>query len=372
MPADFTVAKPIFDFYVNNNPRHASTWVDHGQQWFVCPSAIMCRSTKAHDSPVTSYEKKPVSEKLKARKEAAYPENFLLNETYSLSEPFTEVFGLGKQVVSLQTGTVVPVNIEVSLRHYSLLCPGLAENWKAFGNHRLCFEKNRQSPMLAVDFMGGTLWVGYCHASKPEDIKIETAAGTIVPACWSDTKLCYTKIRKEKKMLEPEKFMNDILKSNLKSSSSDLKFDPEKTGKENDGTTGVTLTEALKTAPKKAEPKKEAVKSEPAKEEVKVETAKEEPVKEVQEAVKEEATEEPKKATRKKVDTTPVNDLTKIIENLSGAIPEKLSAETVQTALRQLRDLQLAASRRAANIALQYVKETEGAVSTLAAIKAAL
>lgn len=368
MPADFTLAKQMFDYYVEVIPRFACTWVDHGQQWYVCPSAIMCRNTKAQDSPVKAYKDKPVSEQLQKNKEAVYPENYMASDVYAIDAPFMELFGLEKQVVSLSSGVITDLSAgrNIPMRHYFLQCPTLIKSWNTFNNHRLFFNKSKGLPLVAVDFIGGTLWIAYSHAGKLEEIKIETATEIIVPACWSDKNQCYTKVRKEKKMLEPEKFMNDILKSNLKSSSSDLKFDPEKTGKENDGTAGVTLTEALKTAPKK-------VKEEPVKEvPVKIEAEKKEPAKEVQEAVKEETAEEPKKATRKKVDTTPVNDLTKVIDNLSGAVPEKLSSETVQTALRQLRDLQLAASRRAANIALQYIKETEGAVTKLAAIKAAL
>lgn len=161
MPADISIAKPIFDFYVNNNPRFAVTWVDHGQQWYVCPAAIMCRTTKAHDSPVTSYEGKPVSDKLKARKEAAYPENFLANDIYDLPEQFNEMFSMGNQVFSLITGTAVSLGKDrcLPMRHYSMLCPALVENWKTFANHRLFFDKAHGTPLLAVDFMGGTLWI---------------------------------------------------------------------------------------------------------------------------------------------------------------------------------------------------------------------
>ena len=70
MPADFTIAKQIFDFYVDNNPRFAVTWVDHEQQWYVCPSAIMCCTVKRKDSSVVSYNGKPINEKLKENKDS--------------------------------------------------------------------------------------------------------------------------------------------------------------------------------------------------------------------------------------------------------------------------------------------------------------
>ena len=78
------------------------------------------------------------------------------------------------------------------------------------------------------------------------------------------------------------------------------------------------------------------------------------------------------KRTRKKADTTPVTDLTKVIDLLGGAVPEGLSAEEAQQAIRQLRDLMQKAASRMANISLKYIESTEGAVAKLAAIKAAL
>ena len=210
-----------------------------------------------------------------------------------------------------------------------------------------------------MEFEDGQLYLPYEHVEVPENITLELPGGACTLAQWSDKEKCYKKLRKENKMaLAPEKFVKELLNKNM----NELKFDPSKPGKENDGTEGLTLEEAVQEPVKE----KEAPKEEPVKEAAKpVEEAPKEEVKAVP------AKEEPVKRTRKKAETTPVNDLTKIIEQLSGAVPE-MSAEERIKAVRQLRDLQLAATRRIANISLQYIESTQGMEAKLAAIKAAL
>ena len=131
----------------------------------------MCKTTKAHDSPVSSYNGKPSNEKLKANKEAAYPENFLARDSYALPDQFNDIFTLDSQIVSLVTGTAITLDKSrhIPMRHYTMLCPALVENWKSFANHRIVFHKAQGVPMLAVDFIGGTLWIGYYQTEKPED-----------------------------------------------------------------------------------------------------------------------------------------------------------------------------------------------------------
>lgn len=371
--------KKILDFQLQKS-AYGCTWVADGLIWRVCSSAIMFEQTTEDNTTVEAYGDKPVNRKIAANPSLAYPENLFKPFMEDVPVDFLDCFSVGSQLASLKTGLTIDLPREIPMRHYSMPYPFYDEVWQDCKKHSLKLYSDREYLALYLEGDKAGIYIIYGYHKEPENIKIETAEGILVPACWRDSEQCYTKLRKEKPVKLPE-ISKELIEQTL-GKNVDLKIDPEKPGKENDGTQGVSLEEAAK-AVAEAPKKKKPVKEDPAKEEVPApaqepevpkqelatpaEQPKEEPVEEVKEA-----SDAAQKRTRKKADTTPVNDLTKVIEQLSGAVPENLSAEDVQKALRQLRDLSMAASRRAANIALAYVEKTEGAVKTLAAIKAAL
>lgn len=350
----FEEAKKIFDSFVSKDPKWACHWVDDGQHWYACKGAILCHNEEAENTPVKPYKGKPAPPQLVQKPSIVYPENFLEEQHEEVTREFFDCISIGTALVATAGNSFVTKH-EHAIKHHIYKGPEIPEDAKL----KVSFYKANGNPVLEVEFEDGQLYLPYEHVEVPENITLELPGGACTLAQWSDKEKCYKKLRKENKMaLAPEKFVKELLNKNM----NELKFDPSKPGKENDGTEGLTLEEAVqepvkeKEAPKE-EPVKEAAKpvEEAPKEEVKAEPAKEEPV----------------KRTRKKAETTPVNDLTKIIEQLSGAVPE-MSAEERIKAVRQLRDLQLAATRRIANISLQYIESTQGMEAKLAAIKAAL
>ena len=341
----FKEAKELFDKYVKKTNKFACHWVDSEQHWYVCAGVILYRNNKEADMPVTPYEEYPVPPQLLKNPSLVYPENFLEKERLvGISTEFLDIICSGSDIISLMTGGRALTILSLPIKHHKFT-EQLPDNTVL----NLCFYKGNKNPVLGIEYDEGEMWVAYEHIEVPEDITVELVDGKYKPVQWNDKEKCYKKLRKEKKMLETEKLVKDVLNVDLKG----MKFDPNKPGKENDGTQGVTMEEAAKAIAQES-PAEVATAEKPAAE-APVEVPKEEPV----------------KRTRKKAETTPVNDLTKVIEQLSGAVPE-LSAEDAMKALRQLRDLQLAASRRAANISLQYIEATQGVAAKLAAIKAAL
>ena len=310
--------------------------------------AIQMLPVKAPNTSVVSYAGLPVSEKLKENPSAIYPENLFV-EVAELKGPFYEFVTLGKTAVSLDGENVVNLPVAFPIRHHEVLCELVKEHWKDFKTAAFCYEKQTKTPILKLTTEQEAIWIAIAKISHPEELKVEVGNTVYIPACWNDVENCYMKVREENMNLNvnTSKMVTDILGV----PPEDIKVDPNKAGKD----MKVKATE--KTA---EEPVKEPVK-EP-----------QEVPKEEQEAPKEVPQEVPAKRTRKKADTTPVTDLTKIIDQLSGAVPEGLSAEEAQQAIRQLRDLMQKAASRMANISLKYIEGTEGAVAKLAAIKAAL
>lgn len=352
-----SLLKKAFDFCSQQNTRFAVHWVEHHQHWYVCPTAIYVQPEKdIEHSLVEAYQGNPVSAKLVENPSLAYPENLFVPLSGALPNTFSNFFMADKCLYSLVSGDTVPITAELPHKHYTITQEMIKDNWDKFDEVQLGMYKGTSMVMMHITAGIEQLWFAPPHEDHPEMLKLNIAGETITPSGWNDTEKCYKNLRKEKKNM-PLKNMNDIVKSTLGVDAKDLKFDPEKTGAQNDGTAGTTLKEAV-AAQAPVEAPKEAAK----------EPAKEESVK----APVEESAKEPVKRTRKKAEATPVTDLTKVIEQLSGAVPENLSSEDALKALRQLRDLQLAASRRAANIAVNYIESTEGAVAKLNAIKAAL
>lgn len=359
MSVTYSEIKTLFDYQLQK-ASYACTWNAAGTKWTLCPSAIMFTPTDEPDSTPTGVGDKPVNKKIQENPELAYPERLFSKLTSGeLSSDFSDCIPLGGHLASLKTGLTIDIGDDIPMRHYQLLNPGLVEAWDKFETKELRLYGKLK--FLVVYLASGTsgIYIFYGYQKQPENIQIQGPDNDVmVPSRWRDSENCYTKVRKEKKMPLPKLDANEI----------DNVLDSAK-------------------VPPKEEPVKEAVKEGPKKkelekvEEVPVQETKAEPVKEpvktvevVQEA-KEPAAEPVKEAPerkRKKADVTPVSDLTKIIEQLGGAIPENLTADEAQKAIRQLRDLILAASRRAANISLAYIDATEASVKTLAAIKAAL
>lgn len=343
-----TLLTQIFDFYASRKPKFGCTWVAEGTRWNVLPTAIQMSSVTAPNTKVVSYAGLPVSEKLKENPSAVYPEN-LFTEIAELEGPFNEFLMMGNVAVSIDGRTVVDLPVEFPIRHHEVLCGLVKERWKDFATAALCYEKQTKTPILKLTTEKEAIWIAVAKISHPEELKIEVGNTLYIPDCWNDIEKCYTKVREENMNLNvnTSKMVTDILGV----SPEDIKVDPNKAGKDM----------KVKTAEKIAE--------EPVKEPVK---EPQEAPKEEQEAPKEVPQEAPVKRTRKKADTTPVTDLTKVIDQLGGAVPEGLSAEEAQQAIRQLRDLMQKAASRMANISLKYIESTEGAVAKLAAIKAAL
>ena len=341
-----TLLTQIFDFYALRKPRFGCTWIAEGSLWKVLPSAIYMEITKEGNTPVSSYKNLPVLEKLKEAPHQAYPENRFI-ELVSLSDvPFDDFVSVDKKVISIDGKAVFDIPVSMSSRHCRMLCGMIKTYWNKFETKALCCDKASKVPVLRLTTKNEALWVVYAKEDSPEELKIETEEVVYKFDCWNDVDKCYEKVRKENKMnlnVNTSKLVNDILGV----APNELKVDPSKAGKE-------IKVEAEKTIEVS---------------QASVNKASEEPVKE---PLVEAPAEVTVKRTRKKADTTPVTDLTKVIDQLSGAVPEGLSAEEAQQAIRQLRDLMQKAASRMANISLKYIEGTEGAVAKLAAIKAAL
>ena len=333
----------IFDFYVPN-AKFACTWVDKGSLWVSSPSGLLMKLTKEQDSPVVSYKGRPVLDKLVQDPSIAYPENRFM-DLQELPGSFTDFVSAGETLLSINGSVEIPVPVKIPVKHYEMLCKLIETSWNKFDKAVIGCDKRFNIPVLKLSVGDEVLWLAYASQSTPEYLKVETATASYSWGAWNDMKKCYEKVRKENKMnlnVNTSKLVNDILGVPPK----DLKVDPSKAGKD----IKVEAVEKPVEAPVKAQ----------------------EAPKEEQEAPKEVAQEAPVKRTRKKADTTPVTDLTKVIDQLGGAVPEGLSAEEAQQAIRQLRDLMQKAASRMANISLKYIEGTEGAVAKLAAIKAAL
>ena len=341
-----SLLKRIFDFGVLRNNRYVCHWVDKGQHWYVCPTTIYTAPDPSPDTEVLSYNGGHVPDQLKAKPYLVYPENFWKVVVEDLSEDFQKFFWGDGYIYSFKSGKTLETDAKLPFRNYTFIDMVLS-NWNEFDKISLGTH-NGVNPLLQVTQGEETLWVMPIKKDIPEKLELNIAGTKIVPSDWSDKDACYKKLRKEKKMAKMQSF-DDLVKGTLGVTPAEVQpKDPEKTGKENPVETpkaeqeSQTAVQELQEAPKEAAPAETA--------EVK----------------------EPVKRTRKKAETTPLTDLTKVIEQLSGAIPDKMSSDDALKAIRQLRDLQLAAARRAANISLQYIESTEGAVAKLAAIKAQL
>lgn len=335
----------IFDFYVPN-AKFACTWVDKGSLWVSSPSGLLMKLTKEQDSAVVSYKGRPVLDKLVQNPSIAYPENRFM-DLQELPESFTDFVSAGDTLLSINGHVEISVPVKIPVKHYEMLCKLIETSWNKFDKAVIGCDKRFNIPVLKLSIGYEVLWLAYASQSTPEELKVETATASYSWGAWNDMKKCYEKVRKEDKMnlnVNTSKLVNDILGVPPK----DIKVDPSKAGKD-------IKVEAVE------KPVEEPVKEQ------------QEPPKEVvQNTPKESSQETVVKRTRKKADTTPVTDLTKVIDQLSGAVPEGLSAEEAQQAIRQLRDLMQKAASRMANISLKYIEGTEGAVAKLAAIKAAL
>ena len=333
-----SLLKRIFDFGVFRNDRYVCHWVDKGQHWYICPTTIYTAPDPSPDIEVQSYNGGHVPDKLKENPSLAYPENFWKVVVEDLPEDFQSFFWGDGYVYSFKSGKILEADAKLPFRHHYFI-DMVTSNWNEFDKVSLGTH-NGMNPLLKVTQGEECLWVMPIKKDIPEKLELNINGVKIVPSDWSDKDKCYKKLRKEKKMGKLENF-DELVKSTLGATPAEVQpKDPAKTGKENP----VEIPKAQE-AP---EAPKEVALAEPA--EVK----------------------EPVKRTRKKAETTPLTDLTKVIEQLSGAIPDKMSSDDALKAIRQLRDLQLAAARRAANISLQYIENTEGAVAKLAAIKAQL
>lgn len=340
-----SLLKRIFDFGVAQNNKYACHWVADEQHWYVCPCVIYVTPDNSEDTEVQAYKGGTVPDKLKSNPSLAYPENMFRLLLEDLPADFVDFFCTDSVVYSFKSGKSIAVDNNLPFRRYSTLNPTIKTHWNEL---KVSLGVGGSLPMLQVSDGQETAWVVCAFNAHPEELELVIDGQKLIPCDWSDKDKCYKKLRKEKKMAKMQSF-DDLVKGTLGVTPAEVQpKDPEKAGKEN---------------PMEAP---------------KVEQANQTAVQQPQEAPKEitpaESTEvkEPVKRTRKKAETTPLTDLTKVIEQLSGAIPEKMTSDDALKAIRQLRDLQLAAARRAANISLQYIESTEGAVAKLEAIKAQL
>ena len=339
--------KNVFDFHHSLNKRFACHWVDSGQHWYVCPSAVYCEPTKEADTKVLSYGDCPVSPALEKNKSVVYPENYIEEVISDLPEAFLKFLYTGDSIVTLDGKQEIELKLQAPMRVYMTSYTEFPE-LKGL-KYSLCKHKGTGLPMLKVEEGDTFMCFLMAKESKPSFPVVTTEKCKYKAIQWSDEESCYKKVEKENlnMELETDKLVKDIL------GEAKVSIDPNKTGKE------LLAEQKAKAAAEATKALVQEVKKES------VAAAKEEA------PVKEEAAVEVKR-TRKKAEVTKVQDLTKIIEQLGGAVPDGMSSEDVQREIRQLRDLILAASRRMANVSLGSIEKNSAAAAKLAQIKAAL
>lgn len=289
------------------------------------------------DVGVCKYKKLPSNPALEENPSRIYPENCMQVLIENFPQELFSFLYTGEEMVSSDGSKVVPLKVDMRKCLYGQAYTKFKELKNA--EFALCLYTQTKLPMLRITQGDTALWVLFNMHSDKKEVTIQTDKHVYTASQWSDIANCFSKVERKEKMAIENSSIDSIIKNTLGVTANKVAFDPEKTGGENIA----------------------------AEKQAKQEPAKEAPVAEA----KEEAT-EPVKRTRKKAEVTKVQDLTKIIEQLGGAVPDNMPTEDVQREIRQCRDLILAATRRMANVSLSYIDKSAAAQAKLAAIKAAL
>lgn len=330
--------KELFDSYSDLRTKFACTWVADGTQWWVCPCAFMSKYDKTlKDSPVRGYNNKPSNPVLEAHPEKVYPENTVKVVIENIPDSYADIVYTGKNLLSREGKINKEIPLDIPKCHYNVLLDKVKANWKDFDKADFCIYTKGNLPMLRLTQGDYTFWVIYNKLNREDNLAVTTKEGiTYTAHMWSDVKDQYEQFKETKMKFTPE--TNKIIEQTIGKEFEKIKIDPEKTGKEIKVAAAV---EAAAPAPATPPPP------------VSPEPTVEEPAK------------EPVKKTRKKAEVTQLTDLTKFIEQLGGAIPEDVTYDKLIEQLRQLRDVQINASRRATNLALQYIERNKGAHSLI-------
>ena len=348
----------IFEFQLARNKKFACQWVDSGQHWYVCYSAFMCEDTKEPDSAVTAYGGCPSNPVFEEDPTRIYPENCMDVAAENVPISFLSFLYTGSEFVAADGSQVIPFEYKDMPKRIYKVISNILDDKKDL-EYSLCVYRKTKTPVLRISQGSSTLYMMLAFDDRGEGATIETKECIYKASQWSDSNKRYNKVERKEKMAIKDAEVKSMVEKTLGVSIDKLKFDPEKTGGEN-----IAEEKAAKSEPKAVSEKAPIY----AQMEVKEET----PAEEQGAAGNAKGEAAQQKRTRKKAEITRVQDLTKIIEQLGGTVPEDMTLEDAQKEIRQLRDLLTVASRRIANVSLAYIEKNAGAEAKLAAIRAAL
>ena len=341
----------IFEFQLARNKKFACQWVDSGQHWYVCFSAFMCEDTKEPDSAVTSYGGCPSNPVFEEDPTRIYPENCMDVAVENVPISFLSFLYTGSELVAADGSQAIPFEYKDMPKRVYKMISNMLEDKKDL-EYSLCVYRKTKTPILRISQGNSTLYMMLAFDDRGEGVTIETKECIYKASQWSDSDKRYNKVERKEKMAIKDADMKNIIEKTLGVTPDKLKFDPEKTG-------GEIIAEE-KAA--KSESKAPIYAQMEVKEEVQLEDRSAVASAEVTQT----------KRTRKKAEVTKVQDLTKLIEQLGGSVPEGMSLEDAQKEIRQLRDLLAVTSRRLANVSLAYIEKNAGAEAKLEAIRKAL
>lgn len=365
-----TDLKQLFDIIISESEK-GSEWVQTGQYWAVANKVVFCELSDQPDSMPKAIKGKKVAVTSK-NFQNSYPENWVA-ETHVVDKP-KACLPVNKELVTdVGEDYVKQLEAPIDIRYYHppveiLNIPDV--------EYAVCVT-NKGSLAYRLKTEDQVLWISASYPTEPQTIKLEHNNEMISPVDWIDDKQAYKGIKTMSKL---DKFtlpdlsgkgspLGKVDINGLMAKMNELKAEQKDVA----DTTDTDVQKALGDIP--IESLDEIPDLEPAKEEPKEEVK--EPIEETEEPpfepdpVQELAPETPaerQKRTRRKPVKQALADLQQFTEQIEAALPDDLTLDKAVEEIRQLRELQIACTRRTANLGIflqAKAAENEKIVTTL-------
>lgn len=366
MPVKNINLKDLFDSSIQQYPS-ACAFTLKGVEYLTAPGSIYSKTAAkaGEDVPPTLYGGKesmpPGVQEAWKNFMPGYFFHLLLAET-TPAEGLSDIVVCADAICSLSLeGAVwkfdsgVFTKLEDGSAHYTLRVDcKLFLKWAKSATAKIGIGVGRGgAPVLVLGDKDETLVLGYSKVEACEDIEFHNGEKLCKLAGWNDVQKLYKKVLTKGEKIMPKDFSLPGL--TVKAMEEAVgKVQAEVIMKES--VEATEQIEALQDTVLEAETPEAAVEQ--------VAQAAGESVVEISKSDKQK-----EKATRKRNPKAPLVDLTAVTESLVAEVPDNMSPEAALKELRQIRDLQQAAARRAANVAIAMIETSKEALATLAQIK---